>query len=175
MAMSGLGTITEKDFSIDRFIDILRHFYCQEPEELERVLNLPDNFFSDGLFKCKQNSIDYFMKEIEVAGISGKYLIGKDDFMFDSKRSAYPDDPLAVRIVAHLLSLLCVSGREDKEMRIKTNLKSRSSMVADKKNGEPAVDQELVVLLVEALRDSTSRERLINFIRAESSNVSSRK
>ena len=168
--MSDLETIRKTGLSIDRFIDVLRHFYCQEPEELERILDLPGNYFADKLLTGNLESTEYFLKMVEMSGISKDYLTGKTDFMFDTSKRAYPSDSLAVRIVTHLLQILCEQVRlggfdEDSS--------KRSSMVADKKSGEPAVDQELVVLLVEALRDSTSRERLINFIRSESSNLSS--
>lgn len=170
--MSNLQAIKKTGLSIDRFIDILRHFYCQEPEELERILNLPHNFFADKLLTGNLKSTEHFLKMIEMVGISRDYLTGKGDFMFDTGKDAYPDDSLAVRTVTHFLQILCEHNRAG---GIDKDSIKRSSMVADKKGGEPAVDQELVVLLVEALRDSTSRERLINFIRAESSNMSSHK
>ena len=170
--MSDLETIGKTGLLIDRFLDILRHFYCQEPEELEKILDLPSNYFADKLLTGNLESTEYFLRMIEMSGISKDYLTGKVDFMFDTGKRAYPEDTLAVRIVTHLLQILCeqvrVGGSDEDTNKL-------SAMVADKKGGEPAVDQELVVLLVEALRDSTSRERLINFIRSESSNLSSQK
>jgi len=151
---------------LDRVVEVMRHFHCAEPEDLEYVLGLPADALA-ALFRNRSAQLPAeVVKAMETAGVRRDFLRGRSGSML---RDSIGPARLEVmkRHAAIILRWICrvqsVLSRADRQAELPVR-------VAEGKTDPVAIEEELVNLLIEALKDSGSRERLIKFIRADIAN-----
>lgn len=154
---------------LDRLVEVMRHFHCEEPKELERLLKLPEDSLA-GLFCTRSADLPRnVVRVLEAAGVRREFMVHGRGSMFSD---AVDLERLEVmkRHAAHLLKVIYSNyrllRRKGEELGIPLH-------VTDRRTEQTAIEEELITLLIEALSDKTSREGLLTFIRAEASNRAS--
>ena len=154
---------------LDRLVEVMRHFHCEEPKELERLLKLPEDSLV-GLFRTRSADLPRnVVRVLEAAGIRREFTVHGRGSMFSDTVDPQRLE-LMKRHAAHLLKVICnnyrLLRRKGEELGIPLH-------VTDRRTEQTAIEEELINLLIEALSDKASRERLLTFIRTEASNRAS--
>ena len=154
---------------LDRLVEVMRHFHCEEPKELERLLNLPEDSLV-GLFRTHSADLPRnIVRVLEAAGIRREFMVHGRGSMFSDTVDRQRLEVMK-RHAAHLLKVICSNYRL---LRRKGEELCVPLHVTDRRIEQTAIEEELINLLIEALSDKTSRDRLLTFIRAEASNRTS--
>ncbi|MCE5270342.1 hypothetical protein LLH00_03565 [bacterium] len=156
---------------LDRVLEVMRHFYCQSPEELESMLALAPDSLS-GAFRRREPSLaPEVLDSLVRSGVRAEYILRGEIPMLQEHIDRGSLDTL-YRFSARLLVLLAES-----EAALHSCAPARTPTRRTTDNqGEPvSLDEQLASLLAEALRDRKLRERLLEFIRKEASNRHSRR
>ena len=154
---------------LDRLVEVMRHFHCEEPKELERLLKLPEDSLVD-LFRTRNAALPRnVVRVIEAAGVRRKFMVhGRGSMFSDTLDTGQLD--IMKRHAAQLLKVICSNYRF---LRRKGEEPGIPFHVTNRRTEQTAIEEELINLLIEALSDKTSRERLLTFIRAEAANRAS--
>ena len=151
---------------LDRVVDVMRHFHCAEPRELEYLLGLPEDALA-ALFRNRTGRLPpEVVKAMEVAGVRQDFLRRRTGSMLsDSIDSGRLE--VMKRHAAILLRLICRARSilSQTEGQALTPIR-----VAEGKTDPVAIEEELINLLIEVLKDKDSRDSLIKFIRADIAN-----
>ena len=154
---------------LDRLVEVMRHFHCEEPKELERLLKLPEDSLV-GLFLTHSADLPRnVVRVLEAAGIRREFMVHGRGSMFSDTVDRQRLEVMK-RHAAHLLKVICSNYRL---LRRKGEELGVPLHVTDRRIEQTAIEEELINLLIEALSDKTSRDRLLTFIRAEASNRTS--
>lgn len=154
---------------LDRLVEVMRHFHCEEPKELERLLKLPEDNLV-GLFLTHSADLSRnVVRVLEAAGIRREFMVHGRGSMFSDTVDRQRLEVMK-RHAAHLLKVICSNYRL---LRRKGEELGVPLHVTDRRIEQTAIEEELINLLIEALSDKTSRDRLLTFIRAEASNRAS--
>lgn len=154
---------------LDRLVEVMRHFHCEEPKELERLLKLPEDSLV-GLFLTHSADLPRnVVRVLEAAGIRREFMVHGSGSMFSDTVDRQRLEVMK-RHAAHLLKMICSNYRL---LRRKGEELGVPLHVTDRRIEQTAIEEELINLLIEALSDKTSRDRLLTFIRAEASNRTS--
>lgn len=151
---------------LDRLIEVMHHFHCREPGELEDLLELPE----DSLTVLFRDSDCVLSKEAEDglarAGVRRSYISDGSGTMLDD---SVDTERLAVmtRHAAHLLQVICGARAR---LELAGERLPGSHRVTDGRPRPTALEEELIALLIEVLNDPVTRERLLKFVRAEAEN-----
>ncbi|MBW7996126.1 MAG: hypothetical protein FVQ81_06045 [Candidatus Glassbacteria bacterium] len=151
---------------LDRLLEVMHHFHCREPGELEELLELPAESLT-GLFSGSAGGLsEEAERGLARAGVREQYIRDGSGSMLED---AIDVERLAVmaRHAAHLLKVIC---------RVREKLGAEGSgpllphLVTDGRRHPTALEEELINLLIEALNDPQTRERLLKFVRKEAEN-----
>ncbi len=154
---------------LDRLVEVMRHFHCEEPKELERLLKLPEDSLV-GLFLTHSADLPRnVVRVLEAAGIRREFMVHGRGSMFSDTVDRQGLEVMK-RHAAHLLKVICSNYRL---LRRKGEKLGVPLHVTDRRIEQTAIEEELINLLIEALSDKTSRDHLLTFIRAEASNRTS--
>jgi hypothetical protein len=147
---------------LDRLVEIMRHFHCEEPGEFEKLLRLR----KDSILRLFQGkSVNLQGNAIRILGRAGI----RREFITQGKGSMLSDTcdfgrlEIMKRHAAHLLKVIFSLEQSLSATGIPPH-------VTDAQEDSITIDEELINLLLEALGDKTSRERLLQFIRTEAAN-----
>ncbi|HUU30115.1 MAG TPA: hypothetical protein VM123_20110 [archaeon] len=151
---------------LDRLVEVMHHFHCEEPKELERLLRLPEDCILK-LFRKRSSKLPVrLVRVLEQAGVRRDFLLHcKGSMLSDTVDSRRLE--VMKRHAAHLLEVVC-SARQ--ALLSDDGAKKIPLHVTDGQSEPAAIEEELINLLIEALGDRGSRERLLQFIRSEVSN-----
>jgi len=151
---------------LDRLMEVMSHFHCEEPKELERLLKLPEDSLVV-LFRTRSAHVPRNVARVlEAAGVTRDYMIHGRGSMFSDSMDLERLEVMK-RHAAHMLKVICNNYRL---LRRKRGGLGIPLHVTDRRTEQTAVEEELINLLIEALSDRTSRERLLKFIQTEASN-----
>ncbi len=151
---------------LDRVLEVMRHFYCQSPEELESMLALAPDSLS-GPFRRRESVLAPEVLEALVrSGVRAEYILRGEIPMLREQLDRGSLDSL-YRFSARLLVILAES---EVSLRSCTPARTRARRTTDNQGEPVSLDEQLASLLAEALRDRQLRERLLEFIRNEASN-----
>ena len=151
---------------LDRLVEVMRHFHCGEPRELENLLRLPEDSLL-GLFRERSRELpETVVRSLEAAGIRREFILRGSGMMLSDKMDA---GRLRVmkRHAAHLLNVICGADRALGEGEGFCGIPPH---VTDSRIEPVVIEEELIKLLIEALSSKSSRESLLRFIRSEAAN-----
>lgn len=149
---------------LDRLVEVMRHFHCSEPRELERLLGLPEESLPPLLRSRSPVLPSAVLEGLERAGVRREFLLEGRGSMLTDRIDA---ERLAVmkRHAARLLGTVLEAQR-----RLSGPAPRRPMQVTDGSADPAATEEELINLLVEALGDHELRDRLLQLIRADTAN-----
>ena len=151
---------------LDRVVDVMRHFHCAEPRDLEYLLGLPADTLAT-LFRNRTGRLPpEVIEAMETAGVRRGFLRQRTGSMLsDSIDSGRLE--VMKRHAGILLRVLCraqsLLSQADRQTVIPI-------CVAEGRTDPVAIEEELINLLIEALKDKDSRDSLVKFIRADVAN-----
>ena len=151
---------------LDRLVEVMRHFHCGEPGELEKLLMLPEDSLL-GLFRAHSLELpETVVRTLEAAGIRREFILRGSGMMLSDKMD---EERLIVlkRHAAHLLKVICGA---DRALGGGKGLSGIPPHVTDSRIEPVVIEEELISLLIEALSSKNSRESLLQFIRSEAAN-----
>jgi len=151
---------------LDRLVEVMRHFHCEEPGEFEKLLRLREDSILS-LFQGK--SINLQGNVIRILGRAGI----RREFILQGKGSMLSDTCDSGRLVImkrHAAHLLKVILSLEQSLSAAGGQRGIPPHVTDAQEDSVTIDEELINLLLQALGDKTSRERLLQFIRTEAAN-----
>ena len=67
---------------LDRLVEVMRHFHCEEPKELERLLKLPENSLVDLFHKRNAALPSNIVVVLDAAGIRRQFMVHGRGSMF---------------------------------------------------------------------------------------------
>ena len=151
---------------LDRLIEVMHHFHCREPGELEELLELPEGSLAR-MFRENGTELAPAVESAMVqAGVREQYLRDGCGSMLadtvDTERLG-----IMVRHAAHLLRVIATARLKLDQAGARPGLPRH---VTDGSQRPTALEEELIKLLIEALSDPSARERLLKFIRKEAEN-----
>jgi hypothetical protein len=135
---------------LDRLIEVMHHFHCREPGELEELLELPEG----SLARMFRENGTELAPEVESAMVRAGV---REQFLRDGCGS----------MLAHLLRVIATARLKLEQAGARPGLPRH---VTDGSQRPTALEEELINLLIEALSDPSARERLLKFIRKEAEN-----
>ncbi len=151
---------------LDRLMEVMQHFQCREPGELEDLLELP----GDSLTKVFRKGMGTISPEAETrlitCGVSREFIRHGRGAMLAEMVDAGRLEVMT-RHAAHLLKVICKAHRKLEDSGEMVDLPRR---VTDGRPSPTELEEELINLLVEALNDPQIRERLLKFVRSEAEN-----
>ncbi|MBN2290171.1 MAG: hypothetical protein JXQ83_12625 [Candidatus Glassbacteria bacterium] len=154
---------------LDRVVEVMRHFHCTEPRDLEYLLGLRADTLA-GLSRERTDRLPPEVSEaMQAAGVRREFLRqGTGTMLSDSI------DPGRLEVMKrHAAIMLQLLAKADLVLSRAERQSVTPLLVAEGRSDPVAVEEELINLLIEALKDSGSRERLIKFIRADIANRTS--
>ncbi len=157
---------TQDTQQLDRLMEVMQHFYCREPAELEDLLELP----GDSLTRVFRKGAGTISGEAEArliaCGVSREFIRNGRGAMLDETVDGDRLEAMT-RHAAHLLKVICkMRGKLEKA----GEMKDLPRRVSDGRPRPTGLEEELINLLVEALNDPRMRERLLKFVRSETEN-----
>lgn len=151
---------------LDRLIEVMHHFHCREPAELEELLELPDDSLT-AMFRKRSAALPREVEDgLYRCGVRRAYIRHGSGSMLDDGIDANRLKVM-MRHAAHLLKVIC---------RARVQLEGAGERllapyhVTDGRQRPTALEEELINLLIEALNDPQTRERLLGFVRKEAEN-----
>jgi hypothetical protein len=151
---------------LDRLVDVMRHFHCGDLRDLGYLLGLPSKALTS-LFRNPTGKLPAeVVRAMEAAGVQPVYLKNGTGSMLSEVIDSVRLEVMK-RHAAILLRLICSARSFLSESVDKT---PTLIYAADGLREPVAIEEELINLLIEALNDTNSRERLIKFIRADIAN-----
>ena len=151
---------------LDRVVDVMRHFHCAEPRDLEYLLGLPADTLA-ALFRNRTGRLPpEVIEAMETAGVRRGFLRQRTGTMLsDSIDSGRLE--VMKRHAGILLRVLCKArsllSQADRQTVI-------PMCVAEGRTDPVAIEEELINLLIEVLKNKDSRDSLVRFIRADVAN-----
>ncbi len=157
---------TKDTQQLDRLMEVMQHFYCREPGELEDLLELPGDSLTRVFRKGAGTISTEAEKRLVACGVSREFIRHGRGAMLDESVDTQRLEAMT-RHAAHLLKVICKVRRKLGEAGAMMDLPRR---VSDGRPRPTALEEELINLLVEALNDPRIRERLLKFVRSETEN-----
>ncbi|MEA2063101.1 MAG: hypothetical protein U9P14_05335 [Gemmatimonadota bacterium] len=152
---------------LDRVVEVMRHFLCADPRELEYVLGLPEDTLAAVFHKRAGGLPEEVIEAMVSAGVRREYLLlGAGSMLSETVSLARLE--VMKRHLSVLMRLICRA--RDRLSRENGGTAVMPLRVADGRPDPVAIDEELINLLLEALRDKGTRERLVQFIRSDLAN-----
>ncbi|MFH1070272.1 MAG: hypothetical protein V1794_11685 [Candidatus Glassbacteria bacterium] len=156
---------------LDRLMEVMRHFHCEDPEELESLLRLPKDSLTTLFRNQAENLPETVLRVLGSAGVRKEFITaGTGSLLADSMDG----DRLEVlkRHAAHLLKVIC---KYSKTYERSQGPRLFPPHVTDGRPDPIAIEEELINLLIEALSEKETRDCLLEFIRMEAANRSQMK